>query len=306
VAAVTAPLTEDTYVYLKDPGDGTLYTGDFDMQGVRAIGGEYKLIIQPAPTLWDQDKYEAGEEDPFGGSGGFNPSTATFPIKVQLTLEIRDCTNIELRGLWFYATSSAASSLKLMMRTDVNACYCRFEGALAGVVAMMNSFFDSENCYYKGCNVGVLALYDSLVHLAGDTYLVNPITSGVHVGARSHLVVRATPDYPDHNTLYVTTTLPRIKDFAALKAAASSTICIQDESVLPLNMSTAFNAFVKIHHANVVQAAEYYCVALEDRSTLTGAARLRCTTINLKSETVAMARAHWVAGKSGQGNLVVL
>ncbi len=30
VAAVTAPLTEDTYVYLKNPGDGTLYTGDFD------------------------------------------------------------------------------------------------------------------------------------------------------------------------------------------------------------------------------------------------------------------------------------
>ena len=295
LAAITAPLTEDTYIYLKDPDDGTLYTGDVEVQGISALGGDYQLIIQPAPTLWDQDKYEAGEEDPLGGTGGFDPRDATFPVKLQLVMELFNSSVIELRGLWFYATSSIASAVKLMKRADLTACYCRFEGLGSGALGMFDCAFDSENCYYTGCNNAVMALYDSKVHMAGNNYLLNPVTSGIHVGANSQLVVRATPDYPEHNTLSIETTKPRIENFAALKAAAGSTILVQDEKAIPLGYGSILTGYVEIHHNLAKLRKGQVAVALNGCSKLIGVDQVTCTMLDVKGETVDMPSANQIA-----------
>ena len=286
LALITEPLTHDVYIYLKD--STTLYTGDFEVQGISALGGDYQLIIQPGPNSWSQEKYEAGELDPLGGTGGFDPRASTFGVKLQLTMELLNCGVIELRGLWFYATSSVTSIVKLMKRADLNACYCRFEGLGGGVLAMFDSQFCSENCYYTGCSMSTMALYDSNVHMAGNNYLVNPVVGGVHIGARSQLVVRATPDYSDHNTLYIETTLPRIENFAAVKAAAGSTILVQDETALPLNYGAILTGFLKVHHNLPKLRKGQVAIALDAQSKLIGADQVTCTKLNLKGETVPM------------------
>jgi hypothetical protein len=303
LALIDEPLTHDVTIHLKS-GNSETYSGDMSFQGIRAQAGAYKLIIQPYSAGWDQTKYDNGAEDPLGGSTGFDPSQAEFSVVVEQQMSFLDCGNIELRGIYFKGYSSA-TGVTVAGRSHVVAKYCRFEGPGAQSAVTFSSQFFSENCYYKNCPIALLGLLNSVIHMVGDNTIEDAVIDGLRVAVDSMLVVRPMDGHPEHHTLSIITTLPRQKGYAGLRAVAGSTICIFDDSILPMQYYPWYQpTLVSIHHAHQVLRKEQYAVVLESGSLLTGAGQITCTMLDSKGDTVPMPEEQTIVSREDEGTTV--
>jgi hypothetical protein len=266
--------------------------------------GNYKLIIQPY-SVWNQTNYDAAVVDPLGGSNGFDPSQATFGVIVEHMFNFAGCHNIEIRGLHFKGLSSG-TGIAATDHSQVIAKYCRFEGPGCQSTAMFDSFLTAENCYFTNCPFALLGIFNSKIHVTGDTYIEDAVFEGLRVAVNSTLVVRPMDDHPEHHTLGIKTTLPRQKGYTAIRAVVGSTVCIADDSLLPQAMYPWYQPMiVKIHHANSVLRKEQYGLQLESGSIATGVSQVTFTMLDANGEIVPMPEGQTIVEKEDEGTKVV-
>jgi len=279
---IVEPITSTVTVHLKSTG--TVYTGDYQGRGILYIG-EYTdgLIIQP--DVWNQTNYDDGEHDPFGttGTGTFNPNTATFPVTLQLKLELWNCFGVVVKGVRFDGSAGDAG-LRLMEKSVANALYCRFESDGSTEIAMMGSLLRLENCDAPDNNVAVISMGQSQVQLLGDTYITDAATVGVFATSGSMVWLMASGS---HHTTRITTNTPRVKQYAAMRATAGSKICVMDENLSPFPWSY-FASLLIIHHNNQILRKEHFGIMLESGSQVTGVSQITCTKLDSKGDTVPM------------------
>jgi hypothetical protein len=84
---------------------------------------------------------------------------------------------------------------------------------------------------------------------------------------------------------------------------AGSTICIYDDSILPMQYYPWYQpTLVSIHHAHQVLRKEQYAVVLESGSLLTGASQITCTMIDSKGDTVPMPEEQTIVTVDGKSS----
>jgi hypothetical protein len=106
--------------------------------------------------------------------------------------------------------------------------------------------------------------------------------------------------------LSIITTLPRQKGYAGLRAVAGSTICIFDDSILPMQYYPWYQpTLVNIHHANQALRKEQYGLVLESGSLATGVSQIVCTMLNANGETVPMPDDQAIVENDDEGTTVV-
>ena len=285
LALINEPLTASVTIHIKS-GTTQENTGDCEVRGIKCIGSGVELIVQP--DTWNDANYSDGAHDPFGttGTGTFDPTTATYPVTLKLKMEFEDCYGVVLKGLKFDGTDDEAGP-RAMAKAAVTTQYCCLVGSNAMSLSMFDSLLYAENGYFSECNVGVVAIYNGQVQLVGDNTLNDCLVSGVHAAGNSLVVIRAWYEHPAHHTLDILTTSARIKKYAALRAVAGSSLCVQDESIHPSGYPF-LAARVKVRDTSQALRPEYYGVALASQSLLTGADQITYTMKNANGDIVAM------------------
>ena len=294
LALIVEPITSTITVHLKSTA--TPYTDNHEARGISFIGENADaLVIQP--DVWNQTNYEDGVHDPLGttGTGTFDAHAATFPVTLQLKLELWNCFGVVLKGLHFDGAGGDVG-LRLMEKSVANALYCRFAGSGAMEIAMMGSLLRTENCDAPDNNVAYIAMAQSQIQFLGDNIIVDAATVGVFVTSDSIAWVMASGI---HHTMDIVTTTPRVKQYAAMRATAGSKIYVMDENLSPFT-SSYFASLLNIHHNNQVLRKEHFGIVLESGSLLTGASQISFTKLDSKGETVPVPEDQAIVEKEGE------
>lgn len=107
VNPITGTLSGENFICLKSDAADATYGGDVIIEGVRVVGANAKLIIEPrhsddSTVLWNQTVYNDHTYSPFqsGTSGTWDIKT-TRPVTIPAQIEIRNSGTVEIRGVHF-------------------------------------------------------------------------------------------------------------------------------------------------------------------------------------------------------------
>ena len=179
--------------------------------------------------------------------------------------------------------------------------YCSGTDCSLGFVATDFSDMSLYNVYVHENRIGVVSGFRSLVRIIGQNYINDNQRFGVAATHNSTVLFMAWEDNPSKYVTQIKTTVQLLK-YAAIKAQYGSTVDVMDSYIEDDDIPVAH---VQILNATAYRSSQYFGVALDSLSLITGTENLSFADPAINDGQDTVPKGQQIVG-CNQGNTVAL
>jgi hypothetical protein len=289
---ITSPITDNTVIKLK-AGTTNPYEEDVEIGNIVRHSAAARLAIEP--EVWNQDNYDDVDGSPFNaasGVGTWDIKADDKPCVLKLNIKVEN-TFLQILGV------QLEGALQCFGMALTNVIYSRVTGEDSMLFANGFGGIGIENCFLYDLPFGMAANGKATLTLNGNNYIENPFLYGIWANLESSVYVSPWGAY---YTTEIKTTMPRLKDYAAVRLTSKSYMNIKDGDINPFDVSIAN---VKVVNDLEALGDKYYGVLVESASILDGASLMSFVTKNKKGDYVDMPEGQQIVGQKENGALLI-